>query len=813
MPIQLKVTRICAFLAACVLIAESLQAALEFKGEPLAVTEFLVVPRVGRYGRIPMYVDPIQARLAEGKWKPPQINDEVTTFDGKTVKWASFKANNQGWLEGKSLRGGYAYAQIESAKRQIVLLEASGHAMVYVNGEPRAGDPYLTGRTILPILLKTGTNELLFHVADGNLRVRITESSGKAQFDARDVTLPALVRGENEPVWLGVLLVNPRDDAFVDTQVSSRVEQGDNLTAKAASVPALGVRKLAIPVLPPKWGEVASDVKKVQVTIVLGAEEELNSLELDLDIVDSGELQTRTFRSDIDESVQEYCLLPAKAPAAEAEHGLLVTLHDAGETATSHLATFAAQEGIHLLAPSGRRAEGCDWEDWSARNVLESLDDAARHIKFDTKRVWLRGTGAGGHGVLRLGGIAADRWAALVPRDPWLEYPIDFETEAQTPLEEMLQRVALSNRLTPLLRNTTVCGMLLEQSKGSPSRQELGELLKAFHPKFEMTEVSDDAGSLDLALDFCRKHTAPDPTSITEVDCVTFNPGVNSTIHWLTILSQQEGASLSRAAVRLDPKRQLFEGITINVAALALDVSHLKPEASVEVILDGEPVGEFAVEDKLLTFLRNEEGWQSVPSLPPSFKQPQRYGGMRSVFGNNPILVYGTRGTLEERSWALAKARYDAETILVRHNGSVEVLADTAFKPNIDRDRNIVLYGNASTNSAWPQLMSMSSVQLRDDGMWIERRPEQGQGLACGFLRPRQGSDKAVVGVVGGNDIAGMRTTDRLPYFVNGAIFPDLLLFSSKSLLEGNADVRAAGFFGRVWTVDPGEIAWRDSAL
>jgi hypothetical protein len=161
----------------------------------------------------------------------------------------------------------------------------------------------------------------------------------------------------------------------------------------------------------------------------------------------------------------------------------------------------------------------------------------------------------------------------------------------------------------------------------------------------------------------------------------------------------------------------------------------------------------------------------------------------------------------------LAKARYDAETILVRHNGSVDVVADTAFNPNEDRDRNVVLYGNASTNSAWPQLMSMSPVQVRSDGVWIERRPEQGESLACVFVRPRRGSDTAVVGVVGGSDVAGMRSTDRLPYFVNGASFPDLLLFSSKSLSEGNSDVRAAGYFGRVWTVDPGEIVWRDAAL
>jgi hypothetical protein len=202
-----------------------------------------------------------------------------------------------------------------------------------------------------------------------------------------------------------------------------------------------------------------------------------------------------------------------------------------------------------------------------------------------------------------------------------------------------------------------------------------------------------------------------------------------------------------------------------------------------------------------------------IPALPRSFKRPERYGGLRSTFENRAILVYGTLGTSAEKAWALAKARYDAETMLVRLNGSVDVVADMAFNADADRDRNVVLYGNADTNSAWPRLLSTSPVQVRGEGVWIDRRPELGDDLACVFVLPRRGSANAIVGVIGGTGIAGMRATDRLPYFVNGTHFPDLLLFSAKSLSEGNQDVRAAGFFGISWTVEPGEIVWRDAAL
>ncbi len=769
-----------------------------------------MLPKVGRYGRVPIHVDPLQAALANGDWHSPARGEEVTTFNGKKATWQEAKAGDDGWLENAALWGGYAYTQVTSPRRQIVLLEASGHAMVVVNGEPRAGDPYLTGQTVVPIVLNAGTNELLFHAAAGKLRAKLAKPTQDVFIDLRDVTKPDLVYGETQSVWLGVAVVNCREQVLSGVQVKTRVGESD-LTAVVDAVPPLSVRKVALPVLPTWTAEkTTADSTDVEIS---WSESAIEPTEIELAVVATNEKQTRTFRSELDGSVQAYCLLPAQESDAEA--GILVSLHDTNETPTKHLSQFQAVAGVHLLAPTGRRVEGCDWEDWSARDVLEALDDAAKHVKFDPRRTWLRGAHSGGHGVLRLGGIAADRWAALAPRDPWLEYAAEEQTDVDTPIEEMLERVAWSNRLTPLLRNTVSSGLLLEEDKPNPVTQELVKLFRAFHPKFESRNVSEESPEQDLTevLKFVTKHRSPGAEEVEEADCVTFSPGVNSQSRWLTILGQEEQWSLSRAAVKFDRSRNLFLGLTVNVKALSLDTSHLEGNTVVEVALDGEPVGEFTVDGRPLIFLRHNEAWQLVPSLPSSFKRPVRYGGLRSVFENKAVLVYGTNGTSEENQWALAKARYDAETMLVRLNGSAEVIADSTFRPENYRHRNVVLYGNADTNLAWPALLSTAPVQMRRDGVGIDRRPELGDNLACTFVHPRRRSSKAVVGVIGGTGIKGMRTTDRLPVFVSGTNFPDLLLYSSHSLTAGNDDVRAGGFFGIAWTVEPGEIVWRDAAL
>lgn len=783
--------------------------AVEFSGDELVINDYFVLPRVGRYGRVPIHVDPLQEQIVRGTWKSPQVGGEVTTHDGKTVKWTTTAAGDDGFVTNDALRGGYAFASIESPKRQVVLLEATGHAMVFVNGEPRAGDPYLTGRSVVPIQLRPGNNELLFHAAAGKLRAKLSKPPADFFLDDRDLTAPTLVRDETDQVWLGLLLVNCRKEPLVDAEVQVKLDGGESVTIKADSVPPLGVRKIAVPIAPSWKGDT-----KDSATVALSLSNESPAINVDLAIVEKSGQQIRTFLSELDGSVQAYHFSPATEKTEEGD-GVIVLLHDANESAAEKITYLQSSGGVHVLAPVGRRDEGCDWEDWSTRDVLEALDDAAKHIDFDQRQVWLWGTGTGGHGVLRLGTIAPERWAALAPTSAWLEYPVE-PSIPHSPVEELLERVSGANHLTTLLTNFASCGVFLEDSgtrekPKTPDTRTLLEAFTEFHSDFEFRSVDEAAAR--SAFTFCLEKVATDFTQRDFADCATYRLGEVSRNGWLTILGQAEEAAISRAAVRYEVDRKLFIGLTINVSALAIDVSHLPTDTIVEVVLDGEGIGEFPVEDRPLTFIRNELGWNAVPALPRSFKRPQRYGGLRSAFENKAILVYGTQGTEEENGWALAKARYDAETVLARLNGSLEVVADTKFDADANRDRNVVLYGNADSNSVWPRLLSTSPVQVRGDGVWIDRRPELGDDLACVFIRPRRRSSNAVVGVIGGTGIQGMQATDRLPLFVNGANFPDLLLFGAESLKEGNKAVRAAGYFGMTWGVDPGEIVWRDGAL
>src|SRR5580704_5340295 len=135
--------------------------------------EALILAPVGRGGRVAFPVDPVAAQVASGEWKPPKAEDTVPRAAGRPRSWEKLSPGKDGSYQSRALVGGYAFFSIPSDKNRVMMLEASGHGMVWVNGEPRAGDPYSYGYVHVPVELKKGSNQFLFVVARGQLRGKL----------------------------------------------------------------------------------------------------------------------------------------------------------------------------------------------------------------------------------------------------------------------------------------------------------------------------------------------------------------------------------------------------------------------------------------------------------------------------------------------------------------------------------------------------------------------------------------------------------------------------------------------------------------
>ena len=766
--------------------------------QDIALDRMLVLERVGRSGRAAVFADPVELQRVTGKWVTPQAGDAMSRADGRTFEWREATADKDGWIGGDGLAGGYALATVESPTDRVMILEAAGHGMVFVNGEPRAGDPYEYGYVRLPVLLKKGSNELLFTIARGRMRAKLVVSSKEGVYSdpGGDVTAPDFIRGQPDTRPFGVVYVNATTQPVTEP----------------ARIPALSIRKICRLA---RYDGDARELKDEPTGVAFRVRE-------------PGQTYKRTFISDIDGSVQYYAVNPR---GNRDERGALVlSLHGAAVEATNQADAYSSKPWADIVCPTNRRPYGFDWEDWGRLDALEVLDDATRMLRPDPSRVYLTGHSMGGHGAWIVGAIFPGRFAAIGPSAGWISFSTYAaatrpSTEPASAIIELMRRAAAASDTSLIFSNLAHAGIYIlhgaddDNVPANQSRQ-MAEHLRTFHHDFvyheqpkagHWWENSDEPGAecvdWPAMFDFFARHRLPEAASVRQIDFVTVNPGVASRCDWVCIEAQQRALRPSTVSMRVDPHRRRFVGTTSNVERMSIELTPLAPGDPITIDIDGQKLEGIARPASNRVWLeRAGDVWRASPDAPsPNLKNPMRCGPFKDAFRNHMIFIYGTAGNAKENAWAAAKARFDAETFWYRGNGSVEVIADHDFDPASQPDRNVIVYGNADTVRCWAALLGDSPVQLKRGGARVGSHEFSGGDLGCLLVRPRPGSDRACVAVIGGSGIIGMRVTDRLPVFLSGVAYPDYTLLSPDVFQRGLDGVRCAGFFGNDWSVERGE--------
>jgi pimeloyl-ACP methyl ester carboxylesterase len=795
----------------------------------LAMKEGLVVGLLGSYGRSAIPSDFLAWQLASGSFREPHEGDVLGPDDRKrTQTWARAQAGADGWIQNRALSGGYLYVAVNSERARTMILDASGYYGVRVNGEPRGGEKYGTEIVRHPVKLRAGRNEFLFQGERGRIRARLFDAPAPISLTESDATLPDLVIGSNGPIWAGIRLINATEDPAEGIEISYKLGDQTATAKVGGGIPALMTRKVAVLLnlrAPATEGQFPLTLKaKVQA----GKRNlETPALEIGMKAVRSTSHQVRTFVSEIDGSVQYYGVSPCIGDAAAwggPKPALVLSLHGAGVEAIGQARAYKPKDWTYTVAATNRRPYGFDWEDWGRLDAMEVLAEARRVFDTDPARTYLTGHSMGGHGTWQVGVTLPDPWAAIAPSAGWHSFssygggPV---YNNPSPVEKMLVRANHPGETVELARNFLHYGIYLlhgEKDDNVPVAQArfMRELLAKFHADFAYYERpgaghwwGDECVDWPPLFDFLKRHTRPSDKETNRVEFVTANPGISATSHWVSILAQERPLEYSRAVIDRDPKTGALKGTTDNVMRVALDLaSSPVPGGPIAIDLDGTRIEAKPTTTGRIYLERGTAGW--LLSQPPDsgLKNPQRSGGFKDAFRHRVVLVYGTLGTAEENARSFNKARFDAESFWYRGNSGVEVIADRAYDPAKDPDRNVILYGNADTNSLWPKLLANSPAEIRNGRARIGDHEFPGTDLGAYFVRPRPDSATASVGAVAWTGSAGWMAAGSVQYFVSGAGFPDLILFSAEMLRTGTGGVRAIGWFGNDWSLDRGDFIW-----
>jgi poly(3-hydroxybutyrate) depolymerase len=838
-----------AFLAALLLLASpvfSQQDAILFR-------EGLALPIPKGYAEVIIAPNPVEASLALGTWKAPKAGDTAVWPGRGTTAWRPVAADTTGWFSDSVLAGCYVYLPVEAKQRRVMILQAMGNEIAYVNGVPRAGNPYCLkdvreswepnfDYSFLPVMLEKGRNDLLFRCVRERFKVGLYPPAKPVFLNAKDVTIPDFVAGQRIDAQGAIVVVNATMERLEDLHISAHIPgQASGFVGSVRVIQPLSVRKADFRLTaaaPETTGAVDVLVSLERNRKDADRTEVLDTAVIPFRIVSVNENRRETFVSDIDGSVQYYGIYSARMLSKETPAALFLTLHGAGVEAVNQSGSYASKAWGHVVAPTNRRPYGFNWEEWGRLDALEVLEVVKKRYSIDESRVYLTGHSMGGHGAWHVGSLFPDRFGAIGPSAGWISFwtyrfrGVDLGDttavrrmirRATTPSETFMHALNYDQLGVYVLHGADDDNVPVSEARSMVEALAKGQKDFVYHEQPGVGHWWDlsDAPGVDCVdwspmFDFFARHARPGKERIREIRFLTSNPGISARNNWLTIDAQTRQLEMSSVDIRLDPgdlraaQSGRFAGTTDNVSRLAFDVGVLRGPGPIAVELDGQKLDgiSWPGAEAQLWLERKNGVWAAAAPPSPDLKGARRYGTFKEVFRNWPIFVFGTKGTAEENAWAFSKARFDAEKLWYQGNGSIDVVADVDFDPTRWLDRNVLLYGNSATNAAWRGLLADSPVQTGRNQVRIGGRTIRGSDLSCIFIRPRRGSAQASVGVVSGTGIVGMKLANRLPYLNPGIGLPDCTVLDGRVLTSGDAGVLMTGFFGLDWSVESGDFVW-----
>lgn len=428
----------------------------------LPLTKGFAIDGVGRSARRPINTDRMVAAMVAGPASLLEVKagDALAQDSSETPStWREIEAGDGGGFSGVK-PGTYILVRVNSAQDRSLLLTATGHAMVYVNGSPRMGDPYGTGYVTLPITLAKGENTFLFaHAGRGAMRASLGPAPIGAGFIKGDLTLPDLRPDLMQEVLIGVPVINvgTRLNAITLVAESSVDSQRTVVRAGHDTVSKIPVK---LKVQSTGEGEQTVHLRVTEGPLVL------DSLDVKLRTVADGHYR-RTFLSRIDSSVQYFSVVPPPADAPTTQPpALVLSLHGASVEATSQAGSYRQRPDTYIICPTNRRPFGFDWEDWGRIDALEVMDLAKQMYGTDPARQYLTGHSMGGHGTWQLGVHYPNRFAAIAPSAGWLSF--DSYTSAggpefapKTPIGEVFQKARNASMTLDYLENLKDKGIFI----------------------------------------------------------------------------------------------------------------------------------------------------------------------------------------------------------------------------------------------------------------------------------------------------------------------------------------------------------------
>lgn len=792
----------------------------------------LAIPSGSRYGREAIYYDILAHQMYKNMLSTPIAGKlMLRTEKNDSLIWRTVEADSNGRFQMFSRRSferssnpflkpgavdigaDYLYITYNSPVAKSAILNVQGCSGLYFNGVPHTGDPYSYGYMQIPVHIKKGLNEI--YIRGANVLPRLIFPAQAVLLMNNDLTIPDVVIGEQNGILYGAItVVNTTQQSLNDCSITSS-NNGREVTTGIAEIPALMMRKVIF-----KFDATAlTQAGKYDYSISLYSKEKLIDTKIiSINSVPATSSYRSTFISNMDGSLQYYAVTP-QLNGTKKNAALFLSVHGAEVEAINQARAYKSKDWGTLVAATNRRPRGFNWEDWGRLDAIEVLDIAKKRFTPDEQKIYLTGHSMGGHGTWFLGATYPDKWAAIGAAAGYASLKAygsadgKIPDSSKNPIERILLRAGNQSDVPKLATNYNGLGVYIlhgdsDQVVSVDYARQMRKVLSDFHKDFCYYEYpggehwfGDQSVDWPPLFEYFKWHKIPEESDVNHIDFKTSSPGISASYRWATIYQQVSPLHYSR--IKLKRSQNAITGNTENVLMLKLALSNFGKSQNINITIDSSAMISYTTKSlsDTIFLVKNTTGWNLILPPPPFEKNPERYGTFKEAFNHNMVFVVGTQGNKEENDVTLNKAKYDAETWYYRGNGSVDIITDKQYATTKYNDRNVILYGNASTNAAWKFLLKDCPIQLKRNLASVGLKQWNGDDIAAYFIWP-QANPNYLTGVVAATGIKGMKAAYANQYFAGGSGFPDFMLFTSDMLKYGATGIKLAGFYNNKWQLD-----------
>lgn len=725
------------------------------------------------------FSDPVGARLPGNPRSPVRVDPlEFSLVTGGTFEFnEAVQLSAAGEFSGSALRGGAIRTRVQSPDSRTMILTARGHTLVYVNGVPRAGDPYGYGYLQVPVELKPGANEFIFVVGRGQLAATLSTPKSPVALNPSDLTLPDFRPGDLGEKLAGITVVNSTSE-----WQRGLVIEADGVRSKLPDIMPMSIRKV-----PFRFGAKAGSVT---VNLLNRKGDALSQLTFDRPSVGAGASYRDTFLSRVDGSVQYFAVNPSTR--AGSGQALFLSLHGASVEAIGQAQAYGSKPWGHLVAPTNRRPFGFDWEDIGMQDALEVLEIARTRLETDPRKTYVLGHSMGGHGTWQMGAHFPGEFAGVGPCAGWQSFATyggGKPASGDSKMAEMILRAWSPSDTAALAKNFQDQNVFVLHGDADTTVpvSEARNMRKIVEPFANLkwheepgqghwydTDPEPGANCVDFApmFDMFRTARRPELSRLTRVQFTTVNPAVSATRDWLTV-EQQERALLP-STIQAEVTGTTLNIATSNIRRIQLDRRNMPLFGSLTI--DGISV-RVPKHFEALDLVKNKRDWEIEPN--PNWRKSELSASsaqnFKDVFRNRFCVVIPKIPTADEMNLV----RILSESYAYRGNGAFDVFFDDEPLRTFDK-RNIIIIGNESRNRLYRKVAVPLNVDASD--------------VTYLAVRPRKGDASMSVGVMAATSASAFRLLERVPLWTAGAHIPGVFVFNSRMLKQGLDGVVAAGF-------------------